>query len=79
MRMMRNADGLSERVFMLVRELKCQSPCLFGVRLRVRDKRHCTICLRVYHRDTWDETMLGDAFLASFIEEEPFVQVPGVF
>ena len=23
--------------------------------------------------------MLGDAFLASFIEEEPFVQVPGVF
>ena len=37
------------------------------------------ICLRVYHRDTWEETELGDAFLASFIERQPFEQVPGIF
>ena len=37
------------------------------------------ISFRVYHRDTWDETETGDAFLASFIEEEPWFQAPGVF
>ena len=37
------------------------------------------ICLRVYHRDTWEETELGDAFLTSFIEQQPFEQVLGIF